>query len=274
MGSVFSPYYAWARRNGAMADPENFCAINVALYGKAGKRWAMTERGRSAMSRTETSFTVGPSALEWDGDGLTITLDEVGMPLPQRIAGRIRLRPVTRPTGIYPLDANARHNWSPISPLATVEVELGHPGLAWRGHGYFDTNWGSEPLEEAFVRWDWSRLTTEEGVELLYDVTRKDGTGHVLALMLDNEGRASSLPAGTRRTLASTGVWRIGRAMRLDDTAPGPTIKTLEDTPFYARSLLRTHRGDMGVHESLDLTRFTRPIVQAMLPFRMPRRSP
>jgi carotenoid 1,2-hydratase len=28
-----------------------------------------------------------------------------------------------------------------------------------------------------------------------------------------------------------------------------------------------------GVHESLDLDRFRSPVVQAMLPFRMPRRT-
>ena len=46
IGSVFSPYYAWARRKGD-AGPENHVAVNVALYGKGGKRWSMTERGRS-----------------------------------------------------------------------------------------------------------------------------------------------------------------------------------------------------------------------------------
>ena len=57
VGSVFSPYYAWARsRNGGVADPENFCAINVALYGAAGKRWTMTERGRSSVRRSAASL--------------------------------------------------------------------------------------------------------------------------------------------------------------------------------------------------------------------------
>jgi carotenoid 1,2-hydratase len=46
IGSVFSPYYAWARRRGP-TDPEHFCALNVALYG-VDKGWAMTERGDRA----------------------------------------------------------------------------------------------------------------------------------------------------------------------------------------------------------------------------------
>ena len=51
--------------------------------------------------------------------------------------------------------------------------------------------------------------------------------------------------------------------------------RTLEDTPFYARSLVGTRlfgHAATSVHESLDLDRFRSRIVQAMLPFRMPRR--
>jgi carotenoid 1,2-hydratase len=50
----------------------------------------------------------------------------------------------------------------------------------------------------------------------------------------------------------------------------------LEDAPFYSRSLLRTSLyGEPAdaIHESLDLNRFRAPLVQAMLPFRMPRRT-
>ena len=54
----------------------------------------------------------------------------------------------------------------------------------------------------------------------------------------------------------------------------GHPVRTLEDAPFYARSQLagRVFGDDVQVmHESLSLDRFQMPIVQAMLPFRMPR---
>jgi carotenoid 1,2-hydratase len=41
VGSVFSPYYAWARGRGR-ANPNNHCALNVAIYSKGQSRWAMT----------------------------------------------------------------------------------------------------------------------------------------------------------------------------------------------------------------------------------------
>jgi carotenoid 1,2-hydratase len=50
---------------------------------------------------------------------------------------------------------------------------------------------------------------------------------------------------------------------------------TLVDAPFYARSIIDTTLyGEPveAVHESLLLNRFRSPVVQAMLPFRMPRR--
>jgi carotenoid 1,2-hydratase len=80
VGSVFSPYYAWARRR-APADPQNHCALNVALYGRPG-RWAMTERGRGALGAEASALAIGPSSLRWDGNGLTIAIDEVTVPLP------------------------------------------------------------------------------------------------------------------------------------------------------------------------------------------------
>jgi carotenoid 1,2-hydratase len=52
-------------------------------------------------------------------------------------------------------------------------------------------------------------------------------------------------------------------------------MTTIEDTPFYARSTLKTvwhGQPVQAMHESLRLDRFVTPIVQAMLPFRMPRR--
>jgi carotenoid 1,2-hydratase len=55
---------------------------------------------------------------------------------------------------------------------------------------------------------------------------------------------------------------------------PHQLVRTLEDTPFYARSLIEaTIDGEhgRGLHESLDMRRFTQPWVQTLLPFRMPR---
>ena len=72
IGSVFSPYYAFARRKGP-ADPLNHCAINVAVYRKGGNRWAMTKRPRGAVrAHVRHVCTSVRSHLSWDGKALTI----------------------------------------------------------------------------------------------------------------------------------------------------------------------------------------------------------
>ena len=62
--------------------------------------------------------------------------------------------------------------------------------------------------------------------------------------------------------------------MRSDATAPAQVQQTLEDTPFYSRSVLSS--GLFGervtsVHETLNVPRVASTAVRLMLPWRMPR---
>ncbi len=283
IGSVFSPYYAWARRRGP-ADPLNHCGLNVALYGRNGKRWSLTERPRSALARDDSSLAIGPSALRWDQDALTIEIDEVTMPIPSRLRGRIRLFPEALVNYQAPLDPAGRHRWTPIAPCALVEVAMSSPALNWSGPAYFDANAGDEPLEAAFHGWDWSRAPSRDGTSVLYHVdlqrqagavvTTAVGTGANLALHFDRHGEVREFEAPGRVSLPRTRIWRIPRSTRADPEAPSTILETLEDTPFYARSLVASRlRGEKvtAIHESLSLDRFRRPWVQVLLPFRMPR---
>jgi carotenoid 1,2-hydratase len=68
--------------------------------------------------------------------------------------------------------------------------------------------------------------------------------------------------------------WRIRRETRADRGANVLIRQTLEDGPFYARSLLSTRifgETAEAVHESLSLDRFATGWVRMLLPFRMPR---
>lgn len=267
LGSVFSPYYAWARRRGR-GDPLRHCALNVALYGRR-RRWAMTERRDAAVERGADFLAIGPSTLEWDGSSLTIRIDEIAVPLPRRIRGTLRLYPSALETRTLALDAAGLHRWQPIAPCARVEVVMDRPGFSWCGAAYFDTNIGDRPLEAEFVRWDWSRACLPGGTAVLYDVMRRDGS-LTLAVRYDAAGGLVDFAAPAAVTLPST-RWRVPR--RINATAPS-VAETLEDTPFYARSVVEAEILGYRVtamHESLALNRFANPWIQAMLPFRMPR---
>lgn len=271
VGSVFSPFYAGARRRG-LAEAIDHCAINVALYGDVS-RWAMTERDRGAVSRTAEQFVVGPSQLQWQDGALVIDVNEVTVPWPTRLCGSIRVQPQVETDYRVALDGRARHHWQPIAPRARVELVLDRPSLRWSGEGYLDSNTGSEPLATGFKSWHWSRARQADGSTLVfYDVARRDGTSLELGLRFDRQGAPHPCSAPPLADLPPT-LWRVQRRMRgtADSLA---RIRTVEDTPFYARSMTigAGPQSEQVVHESLSLDRFDSRWVQTLLPFRMLRR--
>jgi carotenoid 1,2-hydratase len=277
VGSVFSPYYALARsRAGGVAEPENHCALNVALYGKGGKRWTMTERGRSHISRNVQHYQIGPSSLHWDGQALTIDIDEINVPIPMKVHGRVTVRPEGLCNFVTPLDNAGLHRWGPIAPCSRVEVEMDNPNFSWRGHAYMDSNEGDEPVENGFQDWDWARAEMANGdTSVVYDVRPKQGPGRVVAQRFSPDGSYTAFTAPVRHNLPSSG-WRLSRGMCSESSQAPEVLSTLEDTPFYVRSLLRTQLlGEhvTAVHESLDIPRLVSLPVRFMLPFRMPRRA-
>jgi carotenoid 1,2-hydratase len=275
VGSVFSPYYAWARaRNAGQADPENHCAINVALYGAAGRRWTMTERGRTHVRRSRDTFVVGPSRVHWDGTSLVIDIDEVNVPILRRVRGRVTVTPQGLSHFVTGLDADARHRWGPIGPCSRVRVEMSQPAARWEGHAYLDSNEGDEPVDRAFDTWDWSRAVMANGdTTVVYDVRPRSGAGRVIAQRFRADGQAAPFQAPARQPVQRS-KWLIPRTMH-SEAGVAPTVQsTLEDTPFYVRSILRSSLdGEVvtSVHETLDAQRVASLPVRLMLPWRMPR---
>lgn len=275
VGSVFSPWYAWSGRR----RPENHCALNVALYGPGAERWAMTERPASQTQRDGRTLVIGPSSLSWDGDALVIRIKETTAPvpplpmIPRRVIGTIRVKPHALNVIRFPLDATGKHTWRPIAPRAHVEATFRDPDLSWVGEGYLDSNTGSEPLEDAFEVWDWSRAHLGKETAVLYDLKRMDGSALSLALRFDRHARPETVAPPPHAPLPPT-LWRMPRHTHADESHPAKVTRTWEDTPFYSRSTLTTHLfGEPceAVHESLSLGRLKSPLVRAMLPFRMPR---
>ena len=232
----------------------------------------MTERGAGALQRNANFLAIGPSTLSWDGSGLTVRIEEISVPFPRRIRGTVRLHAPAIETRVVSLDSAGRHQWRPIAPCARVEVDLQTPDLSWSGPGYFDTNFGERPLEADFSRWDWSRARVPGGTAVLYDVVRRDGPLR-LAMRYDDNGGVDDFVPSPAVTLRRT-AWRVPRRVCCDSGSSPSVVETLENTPFYARSIVAAEiRGSpvMAMHESLLLDRFRSPWVQAMLPFRMPR---
>ncbi len=269
VGSVFSPYYYRARQRGAV-NPEDHSAINVCLYRPDGDRWAMTERSARALLRSAGSFAVGSSALSWDGDRLTAEISARTAPFFRPLEGRVTLTPAALNHRRFDLDSQGRHSWQPLAPVAHIAVDFDLPAVHWEGHAYADTNYGERMLELDFTTWDWSRTTAAGSTTLYYVANQLDGSTRSLGLCFDDTGSFASARVPPPCELPP-GIWRVGRTARGD--APLVVARSLEDTPFYTRSLLRSENDgeNLTVHESLDMRRFRQAWVRTLLPFRMPR---
>jgi len=269
LGSVFSSYYAWSGRG----EPMNHCAVNVALYSRRGNRWAMTERGKRDVFVSERALAIGPSHMRWDGGALTIEIDETTCPLPSRIKGMVRLTPAAMTRQAFTLDDRGQHHWWPIAPEAHIEVSMTRPGVQWAGQGYFDMNRGSAPLEAAFRNWSWSYARLEDRAVLFYDTEQKDGAARRIAASIDATGQITPLEPPPVARLPRT-RWMMRRVTRADPGHTPRVLRSLEDTPFYARSIVATRifgETAVGMHEQLNLDRLAHPLVRVMIPFRNPR---
>jgi carotenoid 1,2-hydratase len=270
VGSVFSPYYARARKRGN-ATPENHCALNVALYGNT-KRWAMTERGISRVNRTSDRFDVGPSSMRWENDSLVINFEERCAPLPRALKGQVTFKPSHFYDVPIALDPAAKHFWQAVAPHGRIVVECEQPELSWSGTAYHDMNWGDEPLENGFKTWNWCRAISKQGIKVLYDLERRDGTSKTFG-QLYKDGSITDIAIPSQKALPH-GFWGMPRNVNSEEETT--LIAKLEDAPFYTRNhveLALDGERCNAFHESLSLQKFTNPVVQMMLPFRMPRVS-
>ena len=268
VGSVFSPYYKRARSKGH-PDPLNHCAINVALYGTT-RRWTMTERGRRRVVRGENEFQVGSSSMAWTDSCLDINIDERCAPIPLAIRGRVKFVPEEIYAAPVELDSQGRHSWQAVAPKGRVTVELETPALRWSGSAYHDMNWGEEPLEDAFANWTWLRAHGRDGTKVIYDVQKRDGERSSFGKRF-RSGNVEDIPVPQRHPIRR-GIWGMER--HIASEVEPRLLGALEDAPFYTRSRASiTLDGQTceAFHESLSLDRFCHPVVQLMLPFRMPR---
>ena len=171
-------------------------------------------------------------------------------------------------TGLsFVLDEHGRHRWWPVAPCAHVEVRLERPAVAWSGPAYLDINAGDESLEDAFARWNWSRAHLRGGrTAILYDVEHRDGVRRDIALEVGEDGEARRFDPPPVAALRPTPIWRMPRETRAGMRDRASVARTLEDTPFYSRSVLDGRLRDepvVMVHESVSTRRFERRWVGA-----------
>lgn len=282
VGSVFSPYYARARRARALSvDPEAHCGLNVVVYDiepgakrLARRRWAFTEYPRDEVRRGPDTFHVGRNRVAWEDGAFVVDFVERTAPVwfGRSLRGHVRVSPSALPARSFRLDPDDHHRWWPIAPhgRATVQVE----GEVFEGSAYVDSNWGDEPLGDGFARWQWSRAELEDRTVVLYDAAPRRGPAYERAMSFTDDGSFAWIDGPVASELPQAG-WGLVRSTRVDAGASALLTASLEDAPFYTRSLLETRvlgQSVPAMHEALDMDQWRRPLVQAMLPVRMRRR--
>ncbi len=240
------------------------------LYRRRGSTWALTEARPESVERSADTFALSGSRIERNGDSLVVHLSERTAPWGRPLRGRVRIDIEYGAPSPFRLDRAGEHHWWPVGARASAEVELDTPSVRFRGSAYHDCNFGQVPLEETFASWNWSRADVGDDVCIVYDVHEHDGPGTPLGLRL-SPGGVEPLSADVATPLPR-GFWGMDGSTR----AHGETrvIRTLEDTPFYTRSMLQTSfdgQACTAMHESLSMTRFVKPWVQFLLPFRIRR---
>ncbi|MEM1263341.1 MAG: carotenoid 1,2-hydratase [Pseudomonadota bacterium] len=263
---MFSPFYARAVGRGP-ADPGVYCAFNVGLYGPRSRHsWVFSEYRPADVTRAATEFRLGANRLHWDGQRLTIDIDDRGAPLQQRIVGSITATPLATTSAPIAFGSAGAHRWWPVAPAVDLSVDIDSPSLAWQGRGYTDMNDGAEPLHEGFDEWHWCRWHDRDISRVQYRALHADGETTTLDLSITADGGVQRQTLPNPQRLRRSG-WGIEREW-YGKTTPS-AIATIDDTPFYARSLLLRGDAPPVMHESLSLARFRRPWVRRLLPFRM-----
>ena len=172
-----------------------------------------------------------------------------------------------------------RHRWWPIAPAARVEVALERPALRWSGAGLSST---PTPATRRWSRTSsagtGARAPLPGGGAACSTTCEPRGGGRARRSRCASgpAARSSRRPAAAARAPAAHGCGGC-RARRADPGAAARVVRTLEDAPFYARSVVvdaHLRRGRRrAVHESLSLDRFRRPGCRRCCPSACPARG-
>jgi len=213
--------------------------------------------------------------MAWQSGSLVIDVNEISaLPRIGRVQGQIRLTP-SAVTGVQAkLTPDGRHIWRPFAPIGRIEVDIS-PAHRWSGHGYFDANFGTAPLEADFTHWTWGRYPRASGASVYYDALRRDGTRLELGLDFDRAGHAIQVTPPPIAALPRT-AWGIARHTRGDGGTTAQQRRALLEAPFYARTMMDTTLDGervTGMHETLDLRRYDNRLIQAMVAVRVPRKT-
>ena len=115
---------------------------------------------------------------------------------------------------------------------------------------------------------------TDKGSYTFYDAIPRKEKDVNIALLFKNNGRIEKILNPPDKANLSRSLWLVKRETRSDFNFKPKQIKHMLDTPFYTRAGVQTSifgEKSIGVHEALDLNRFSNPFLKPMLAVKAPR---
>jgi carotenoid 1,2-hydratase len=233
----------------------------------------MTERTEHAIGLSPKEFNIGPSKMIWNGNSLDINFKEITIPHLNTLEGTISLIPENITDIEVLLKSDGTHIWRPFAPISRIKVDINQKGWNWHGNAYLDGNFGTRALEQDFSYWTWSRLPFRDHTVTFYDAELTNGGKTNIALKFGKNGSLNTINPPPLKNIKRTN-WLLRREARADEDFVPYQKKPLLDSPFYSRSELVTKiNGEktVGIHEALDMKRFTNPFIQPLLCVKIPR---
>ena len=214
IGSVFSPYYAFARRSGAGRSARPLRHQRRAL--RPGRQPLGDDR---AAARRRPAAR--PDAFA-DRAEPTCVGRRRARHARRRDHGADALARSAAPSASFPTGRSRSRSsrWTKAAiiaggrwrPARGSRSTLERPRLRWRATGYFDMNRGDEPLEGGFADWQWcARRNCSDGAAILYEAQRRDGSRVDLAMSLRSERAACRGSSRRPSALKRTGLARAAR---------------------------------------------------------------
>ncbi|PKD44748.1 hypothetical protein [Rhodohalobacter barkolensis] len=271
-GNPFSKKYIQALSKEVNHTAEFYPAISISVY-KDGKplfySFEETDPEFAEFSSEEIFGRVGENSFTGHqvGDEISYTL-ELNQTLPnsERISGKLLFSSKSG-SGIrssnFNQESSETHIWNLIFPKCEVSGELRvgslqQESISFKGTGYHDHNFGSEPMKESFDEWYWGRYHFDTST-LIYYVMNVKGEWDNRAWLIDQDGSVLALDSIELEEHGLT-FFGLQSARRLKFKGEGfeavlQKDQLIDSGPFYQRfqgNVLATLNGNLMKAEGIS----------------------
>ncbi|TVR16233.1 MAG: hypothetical protein EA391_08485 [Balneolaceae bacterium] len=206
-GNPFSKRYIKAIAEGKHNLASHFPAVSISLYKDGRPLFYAFEEftdDKCSFSAKNPQGNAGKNLFtgKKDGGNLVYRVDlNQAVANGDSVKGTLEFRSVDISFQLNGKDkgnADSAHRWNLIQPKATVTGELQLSGslaenIPFKGTGYHDHNFGSEPMKDTFDEWYWGRYHLGNAT-LIYYLMRVNNNWEKKAWLLSEVGEVRYIP--------------------------------------------------------------------------------